>query len=87
MNIECLEIANKSTLAQIIPQKKGGVLYQLYKIDIKKPCVIGGMKEPGYCLNFAILNKKSNMVLTELNILRLLHGDCLEVNGHQWIKI
>ena len=86
MNEKCKEIGGNSIFCQHIKQKKGGVLYQLYKIDVNKRCLIGGRNETGYQLKF-YSGRDSNAVMTDYNILKLLHGDTVNINGQDWTGI
>ena len=68
-----IEIVNKKTIAAKHKTKKDGYFYQLYKVDFDKIVIIGGLKEKGYMLNF-IDGKKSNLCLTNLDILKIAHS-------------
>ena len=86
MNEKSKVIAGNSIYCQHNKQKKGGVLYQLYKIDASKRCLIGGRNETGYQLKF-YSGRDSGAVMTDYDILKLLHGDTVNINGQDWTGI
>lgn len=53
---------------------------QYYKINVEKECLVGGLREKGYELLFAVDGSCSCTVITNRDIEKLLQGDTLEIN-------
>lgn len=74
------------TIAQFHPVKKGGMLYQLYKVDYNAPVKIGGLSEWGYMLRFWD-GKESGTCLTVKNIEDIEQGDVTKVGNFNYQKV
>ena len=72
------QMIENSLLLYHYKDKKAKALIQLYSVNLARTIKIGGLNEVGYNLNFYINGTRSNVCITQLDILRLLHGDKLE---------
>lgn len=86
MENDILYKAQNMVIAMEIKDRTGRRTYQLYKVNIYSPCVIGGLSEAGFNLNF-YTGKPSGACLTEIDILRLLRGESIEMGAFFAFKV
>jgi hypothetical protein len=67
------ETLSKYIFAQKIKTRKGGEIYQLYKIQDSKIIKIGGLNSEGFMLHF-INDKKSNSCATIIDLYQAIRG-------------